>query len=199
MLKTLKVFSAVIFAAAMLFTSCESGDGFDYVDGSGKDPVLSVAGITAVSGDEENVYLLDKRNILPGEGDGSFTVFVKNVKPAKLVVKNSVSDVSIRSSAFTATSDSDAVGSGAWKSVVSYSVNDELTEAVDGECSFVVMFSESEYEALSFNLNVKASFIQESEAYNTQYFQALHPNNKMIQETQIHSLSDSDASYSNDP
>ena len=165
MLKTLKVFSAVIFAAAMLFTSCESGDGFDYVDGSGKDPVLSVAGITAVSGDEENVYLLDKRNILPGEGDGSFTVFVKNVKPAKLVVKNSVSDVSIRSSAFTATSDSDAVGSGAWKSVVSYSVNDELTEAVDGECSFVVMFSESEYEALSFNLNVKASFIQESEAY----------------------------------
>ncbi|MCR5218532.1 fibronectin type III domain-containing protein [Treponema sp.] len=165
MLKTLKVISAAILTAAMIFTSCDTEGGFDYVDtNSNSSPEYSVEGLST-SSSETYDFVLDKTNIMPGDEEGTFTVFVKNSKPVKLIAKNSASGVSISAGKFTATTSSDSVGEGAWKAVVSYAVDSSITEAVDGACKFYVMFSDSDVETVILDVNVKASYMPESETY----------------------------------
>ena len=164
MLKLLKVIFAAVVAAAMIFTSCENGGGFDYVDESGSSPVLKMEGLTA-SDSEDYDYVLNKEGIMPGEGDGSFTVFVKNAKPAKVFVKSGVEGITFKAGALTATEESDSVGKGGWKSVVSYSVSSDMTDAVDGNVSVIVMFSDSSVEDMTVRVNAKVSIMQESDNY----------------------------------
>lgn len=163
MFKSLKVIQAALFAALMIFASCDSGGGHDYFEGNA-DPEYFVEGLKA-SSSENYDFILDKTNILPSEKDGTFTVFVKNVKPQKLNVKSSIAGVKFSASAFKATSAEDKTGEGAWKSVVSYSISESLTEAVDDAAQFFIVFSTEEIETIFFKANVKVSFCLESENY----------------------------------
>ena len=172
--KMLPFFKPMLLTALLLvlaLSGCKHNSGnYDYVSASEDEtvtPVLTMSGLTAVSTSDYD-YFLDETGKLPGEATGSFTVYVQNAKPGKILVKSSDSQITVTQTAITETDSSDSVGEGAWKSVVTYTVAESLTLEDDADYLSATLTATAQFstlDAVQKVVMVNASYIPEDEAY----------------------------------
>ena len=155
-----EIASLLLIGAVTLFASCKiDGVGYDYIgDSEATSPEVSVSGLTAGTSTD---YVLDLTDSLPGEAEGSFTIFVKNVKPGKINISSKSSALTFSKGSIEATTAEDSVGEGAWKCVVSYKA-DEDADVETSTMQIVVMFST--LDPVTKTVATSLSYMQENEA-----------------------------------
>ncbi len=176
MKKSIRRFVGALALACMALTACQhSGGGYDYVESvpssksesESEPPEMTITGLGESAGSDYD-YAINHLNAFPGEASGVFTVYIQHVKPQKLLVTSGSPQIAVSQTDLIETTDSDPVGAGAWKTIVSYSASEDLA-LEEGESSLettiTVAAMYSSLDTVQKSVQVSVSYMPENEAY----------------------------------